>query len=130
MPDASPMPDQDCPFLDLPPELRNRIYDLVFSEFKLELVLSATQPRPPLLRTCRQIRQEASSLYYARSFLVTCAEEICVPWLRSIPAEMRKHMRAVKLLRGRKWVGSSSILICRLLHELGADGDDVVLEMY
>jgi hypothetical protein len=117
-------------FLSLPPELRNRIYDLVLGEFDIELVLSKSQPRPPLLRTCRQIRAEASMLYYARTFLVTSAETNCVPWLRSIPAAMRKHMKPVRLLNGKKWFGSYDVLICRLLHELGRDGDDVVLQMH
>lgn len=71
------------PFGKLPPELRNRIYELSFSQSPRTLVLrdnskgrSSTTDRqrkkpkksaafPALIQICRAIRQESTQLYYA-----------------------------------------------------------------
>jgi hypothetical protein len=58
---------QDCPFLKkLSPELRNMIYSLALHEE--EEVDITTERTPPLLRTCRQIRNEVS---FAKQAIVT-----------------------------------------------------------
>jgi hypothetical protein len=50
---------------DLPPELRNRIYRFAVSvDDKIAITKSAGFPEPPLLFTCKTIRQEAIGIYY------------------------------------------------------------------
>lgn len=59
--------DGDPPLLRLPAELRNMIYTLVVTRDDPVRTLEdgKTYPEPELLATCRQIRQEARSVYYA-----------------------------------------------------------------
>jgi hypothetical protein len=62
--------EMDCPLLDLPAELRNRIYDLVLTE-RFWANIRVHDHRfvgPALLQTCRQIRQDASQIFYVQSF--------------------------------------------------------------
>ena len=49
-------------FLDLPPELRKRIYEYYDEEFSDALYHPT---KPPLARTCRQIRQELLPVFYS-----------------------------------------------------------------
>lgn len=53
------------PLLNLPGELRNRIYRLSLPE-TID-VNTSTFPEPPLLLTCKMIRQEASEIFYNES---------------------------------------------------------------
>ena len=56
-----------CRLLNLPPELRNDIYELAFT-FSCESHVDVPQPMLPskaLLLTCRQIYREAADLYKA-----------------------------------------------------------------
>lgn len=55
--------------LSLAPELRNRIYRFTLLERdQIEIEAGVSIPLPPsLLQTCRQIRQEASGIYYEES---------------------------------------------------------------
>ncbi|KAK6391613.1 hypothetical protein LTR65_004448 [Meristemomyces frigidus] len=85
-----------CLLLELPPELRNRIFESVLVSQDEELILE-NQPSPALLRTCRQIRDEASSLYYAQPFLLTNAEKLCIPWLASVPPKMRNRIKTIRM---------------------------------
>ena len=48
-------------FMDLPPELRTRIYALYFQELKLPLC----PKQPPLLEVSRHVRREALELFYS-----------------------------------------------------------------
>ena len=59
-------------FLDLPPELRSRIYELYDAEFALRLKLPTT---PPLGRTCRLVREELLPLFSANhTFYINLAQ--------------------------------------------------------
>lgn len=49
-------------FLDLPPELRNRVYEYYNAPFSKGLVVPT---QPPLARTCRIIRAEVLPVFYA-----------------------------------------------------------------
>ncbi|KAK4952744.1 hypothetical protein LTR10_009551 [Elasticomyces elasticus] len=49
-------------FAKLSAELRNNIYETVFADHTI------SEPDPPLINTCRQIRSESLLLYYGRSF--------------------------------------------------------------
>lgn len=105
-----------CPFLDLPPEIRNRVYELVLREDDDR----CTQIRPDVLirmtnitRTCRQIRAESKDMIFLRPFAITCGEagsEKAPQWLTSlgdrlslikelqvhikVPTKIAKHMKA------------------------------------
>ena len=53
-----------CRLLELPAELRNRIYREVLITGGCIDVTRESISQPPLLRACRQIRAEAKSIYY------------------------------------------------------------------
>ena len=55
------------PFLALPAELRNRIYDYILLD-SLD-VFAETAHLPPLLHTCRQISSEYAGIFYATSLI-------------------------------------------------------------
>lgn len=90
----------NSPLMRLPPELRNRIYDLVVIESQ-PITISirkrrfGTPMRPPaLLHNCRQLRAEASPVYYSSNIFI--AEEgqrstlgPLETWLRMIGEEAR-----------------------------------------
>lgn len=67
MADAANMPFR---FMDLAPELRNRIYRLaVLSETAIG-IRKTGYSRPPLLQTSRQIRSEATGIYYSENIFI------------------------------------------------------------
>jgi len=119
-PPAPPTPH--CPLLGLPPELRNRIYDLVLIS-KREVLIKDTFS-PPLLRTYRQIEAEASSIYYSQNlFIVTNAETLTLAWPKSLPAGMRDLIKTFRLYVSHKfsWVNVTEHkhrLLCRLKAEI------------
>ena len=52
---------------NLPPELRNCIYEFAFSEENADdLPILITSPEPALMRTCKQIRGESVGIFYSR----------------------------------------------------------------
>ena len=56
-----------CHLLNLPGELRNRIYEFAVVQ-ESELTITAKGPgQPALLSTCRKIRREAGTLYYGKN---------------------------------------------------------------
>lgn len=56
---------QDSPLLAMAPELRNWIYRLVLvSDAAIDVSSESPATPPGLLGTCRQIREEATSIYY------------------------------------------------------------------
>ncbi|EME83920.1 uncharacterized protein MYCFIDRAFT_195118 [Pseudocercospora fijiensis CIRAD86] len=55
--------DRDFPrFMDLPPELRNSVYEFVMDEYAKTLI---TPAQPPFALVSRQVRDEALSTFYA-----------------------------------------------------------------
>ncbi|KAK5684304.1 hypothetical protein LTS10_004171 [Elasticomyces elasticus] len=79
---AIPAPVRDIPrqtsalLLDLPPELRNAIYEYVLViEQPITITKTSKWTQPGLLRVCKQIRHEAASLYYnTNKFRIDCAD--------------------------------------------------------
>ena len=67
--------NNDSTLLDLIPELRNNIYHIVLApdeEQPVEITFKEIKTRTALLRTCSQIRSEATQIFYAaNSFLIT-----------------------------------------------------------
>lgn len=61
--------------LTLPPELRNSIYRYVLVPRGSFMITKDNYMQPPLLRTCRQLRQEASGIYYEENyFKIDCRD--------------------------------------------------------
>lgn len=90
--------DRKSRLLALPAELRNAIYSLVLVE-PSDIVISTkhySQP-PALLATCRQVREEASSLYYSLNrfhFMVSDSQpNTPTLWLSQLPP---KALRSIK----------------------------------
>ena len=48
--------DTACPLLDLPPELRNRIFEMLGTQ---PVQIDVHLKQPPILLVCRQVRMEA-----------------------------------------------------------------------
>ncbi|KAK4613859.1 hypothetical protein CLAFUW4_08888 [Fulvia fulva] len=79
---AQPHGTRPCFLLDLAPELRNMIYELILCDSSTALspdskprvlIDKDTITQPPLLQTCLQIRAEASGIYYfGNRFDVVC----------------------------------------------------------
>ncbi|KAF2163752.1 hypothetical protein M409DRAFT_25936 [Zasmidium cellare ATCC 36951] len=71
-------------FFDLPPELRNDIYELVLIDG--EVVVHESLKQPGLLQTCRQIRSETIKVWYYRpsfkSVVVDCDARLLGKWTR------------------------------------------------
>ncbi|KAK4958077.1 hypothetical protein LTR10_004502 [Elasticomyces elasticus] len=49
-------------FLNLPPELRNRVYGYYYAEFRQPIYAPS---QPPLSRVCRQLREESLPMFYS-----------------------------------------------------------------
>lgn len=69
-------------FLDLPAELRNRVYQMYVAEFPVEGLRTPAQP--PITRCCRLLRQEALPVFYGScTFVLNFAHHEVVPtWQR------------------------------------------------
>ena len=63
--DSADTDSNSCHLLKLPPELRNRIYELAFIADTCDKIdlLNANTPSNALLITCREIYSEARSMY-------------------------------------------------------------------
>lgn len=61
--DTSP-PGAACPLLELPAELRNKIYRLVLCKNDAIVVSSTGYEREWLLSACKKVRREALKIYY------------------------------------------------------------------
>jgi len=104
--------DDHFPFLKLPPELRNTIYEMALVE--PEPIALSDGPRgwvskdearvrlsgARLLRTCREIRSEALSIYFCRNRFIIGVynngeRKIASSWLRSIGPKCRARLEQV-----------------------------------
>ena len=82
-------------FLRLPPEIRNRIYNIHFADFTQPL---NTPVQPPLTLTCSQIRAETLQMFYsACTFEITLEQHIAFNYIRS-RNESRLHIPPKTLL--------------------------------
>ena len=102
-------PKPICRFLELPAELRNRIYELVLVKEKPKLqcflpptivsieTMEKTQfiQQPALTRTCSQIRQESLPVFYGGNiFFISCLRyRPLIKWLAIIGAKNRSMLR-------------------------------------
>ena len=104
-------------FLDLPPELRNKIYGevipcntpVIVRVRLVKQVPSSREPTVPLRLTrlaitqvARQIRKESSPLFYSRSIFEIFGQgwypaPYGKAWLRAVPADQIRNLRTVKV---------------------------------
>ena len=97
-------------FLDLPPEMRNRVYKLALIEKDEEIEVDATWQPPALLSTCKQIRSETLHMAYQSNafiFKITdCDASLFVAFdkhVESLPEELRDTVSYKIRLFGRDW---------------------------
>ncbi|SMQ55869.1 unnamed protein product [Zymoseptoria tritici ST99CH_3D7] len=70
---SAPRTTQNSPLLNLPPELRTLIYELVVTSENHRVTVNETgYHRPPLLQTCREARADALKLFYnSNKFIIS-----------------------------------------------------------
>jgi hypothetical protein len=99
--------------LNLPPELRNRIYELVLIgddlvEVGTDVVVRryaegeesrAVIKEPPLLRTCHTIRNDATQLYYSSNKFTTDNIHKLINWIRGLTAGKRAMLKDIRTPR-------------------------------
>ena len=105
---------QNSRLLQLPSELRNRIYEFALTQpnaIRLPLGQSERDKRA-LLRTCHQIHDEAVGIYYGNNaFVADCGAWFLnvdlISWLRGLGWKKRIMLRDVRLsLRQQRVLGS------------------------
>lgn len=105
-----PSNEKCFPFLKLPAEIRNRIYELVGCADGKVYVRFGPQPQPTLRVSLvpsitfvsRQIRNEALAMFYCRNLFIFYSLSTFTspaPWFEAI-GDLQKHLRKVKILPG------------------------------
>lgn len=92
------------PFITLPGELRNRIWSLATVQLEgTDVSEKVAADEPGLLATCRQIRNEASSIYYAETTFCLDYDEvdrgISRAWLARIGGKRTRMIRTLRIRR-------------------------------
>jgi hypothetical protein len=105
-------------FLDLPPELRNKIYQLALKERTGRIAVDTTWKPPALLATCKQIRSESRCMaYVVNSFGLAvrdCDHSVRMAFkahLQSLPDELRNQVTCYTTLAGSNW--NNLVVWCR-----------------
>ncbi|KAK5704352.1 hypothetical protein LTR97_003370 [Elasticomyces elasticus] len=121
------LPCQTCSrLLDLPPELRNAIYEYALVIHQPITISKTSQwTQPGLLRACKQIRQEAAPIYYGMNqFHIYCPSLDFTLSLafRTHSGKWRKGLNNVEVVdigNGRpNW--STFLVFLEAVHEAGA----------
>lgn len=81
------------PFLNLAPELRNRIYAFTFEDFIFEPGVHAA---PGILAACRQNYDEAIGLFYATVAFEVKGRDILLSWLTNLPVKQRALIKEIR----------------------------------
>lgn len=95
-------------FLDLPPEVRNRIYSFLLPNGgRCKLGAAQTDREkasgyPPITKVSRQIRQEALPIFYHATTFVFCSDKLGTQlaksariWMAQVVQDNMKHIRIV-----------------------------------
>ena len=86
--------EEPSPLVELPPELRNKVYRYVLLSEGPVHVGATGFMEPPLLMTAKQIRQEASSIFYKENefdvLIIDYDIKNCIKWDRKIKAGFRR----------------------------------------
>ena len=90
---------QDSKLLQLPAELRNRIYEMVLLHPFRDFLMPGSRAGnyTVLLRTCRQIFHEAAEIYYSGNTFHTFPDTL-VRALRTIGVRNRALLRGLRIL--------------------------------
>lgn len=117
---------EDSIFLKIiPPELRNEIYALVLTQND-DIIIPTTGnlDEPALLRVCKQIRSEATALYYeSNNFRAMVSHQACTGpsvWIDHVDEHVRKHVRRLTVEYEYVWKISelTTFATRRVLHRL------------
>ncbi|KAK5696583.1 hypothetical protein LTR97_007886 [Elasticomyces elasticus] len=144
-----------CPFLALPLELRELIYDYVFHgpntrvRYSIKYPDAYTSPRNfGILRASRQIYAEALPRFYLDKVFFYNREtsvewEHIVAWLHAKPRHVHKLIAAIELARPRRQGGSKTAVRryteeeetthaqgCRAIDEAGIEPREGTLRVY
>lgn len=93
-----------CHVLQLPAELRNRIYELALTNRKpanLEKqhkTQYGTAFEPALLLTCRQLRAEALTIFFGRNISYTWHHRTSITFLKRMAPEKLKMIKELRIL--------------------------------
>ncbi|RMY08442.1 hypothetical protein D0868_04800 [Hortaea werneckii] len=93
-------PAQDSRLLCLSPELRNIIYEEVLVEAEnIEIPKNGKLIRPPILKVCQQIAEEASTIFYALNTSTPTLNNLeRLPlWFARFPMKLRRSIKAISL---------------------------------
>ncbi|KAK5137730.1 hypothetical protein LTR08_007301 [Meristemomyces frigidus] len=113
--DVAPLPvpitQQDVPLLLLPAELFNTICELVLiNDVPIHIEDTAAARAPALLHTCRQIRTEASKIFYGQTtFVGTLGVDAYMPNRSIPPSKSRTKFLTFSYLRAIGTENSSYI---------------------
>lgn len=94
-------------FLSLPIEIRNKIYEPVLVESNYLWIspyhTHRTTSVPPLLRTCKVIKYEASPIFYGANSFIADQVEYFVPWLKTLGRINITYLRNLEMHIGRSF---------------------------
>lgn len=96
-------PQGRCRLLELPAELRNRIYHYALVEEQIDVATTYRHgiqiiKAPGLLETCRTARSEASAIYYSLNAFWFCDTHAVTHWLRRcLNAETRLLLKVLRV---------------------------------
>lgn len=116
---ASPGAAQNSLLLRLPAELRNRIYELVlvinghlevdpnfdahapfpFPGEASELRMIEVIKEPALLRSCSEIRTEATEMYYTQNTFICCDRDKLLRWVTNLDVKRQKMLGDIRIAR-------------------------------
>ncbi|KAI7232433.1 hypothetical protein KC343_g1981 [Hortaea werneckii] len=91
---------QDSRLLALSPELRNIVYEEVLVDTNsIDIPKDGKLIRPPLLKVCRQVAEEASTIFYGLNRFKSTNNRLGdLPlWLVRLPLKLRRNINAIYL---------------------------------
>ena len=83
----------------LPPELRNRIYELLLLPATNEqgpYSISRHRLNPAILNVNRQIRSESAEIFFQNNIFQFSDPTICLQWLRIVPLKYREMITEIR----------------------------------
>ncbi|KAK4613901.1 hypothetical protein CLAFUW4_09311 [Fulvia fulva] len=94
---SPPVTTTTCKLLELPAELRNKIYRYSICEKDGIEVPRTGREQPGLTRTCKQIRKEATAIYYLENIFLVDAPGFDRYTCERIERQARAHVNIGKL---------------------------------
>ncbi|KAI6799194.1 hypothetical protein KC361_g3037 [Hortaea werneckii] len=91
---------QDSRLLSLSPELRNTIYEEVLVDTNdIDIPMDGKFSRPPLLKVCRQVAEEASTIFYGLNRFKSTNNRLGgLPlWFARLPLKLRHSINVIDL---------------------------------